>query len=302
MAHDHHSHCVPRSAASENLARIACTLGLTLLYMFAEAVGGWWSGSLALVADAGHMFSDAAALGLSLFAIWIARRPASPRWSYGYYRAEILAALANGATLAAIAALVFIEAANRFVEPHKVEGPIMLAIACGGLVVNLAGLTLLNRGRHESLNIHGAWLHLLTDALGSVAAIAAGVLIWAYGWQWIDPLASIVIGLLVIYSAWGLLQETTAILMESVPSQIDIDAVRDAIHSVEGVTGLHDLHVWTISSGLVSLSAHVELLADRQPQAALDALHKRLHDQFGIEHLTIQIEQGRGGDCQTKFS
>ncbi len=205
-------------------ARLAWTLGLTLIYMFAEIIGGYLADSLALLADAGHMFSDVAALGLSLFAAWISQRPPTPRLTFGYYRAEILAALANGATLIAISIVIFIEAGRRLSTPEPVQGLLMLSIAAGGLVINIVGLAILHSGRGENLNIHGAWLHLLTDALGSVAALVAGGLVWAFGWNWADPAASIAIGVLVIYSSWNLMKQAIAILMQSTPSHLNCDA------------------------------------------------------------------------------
>ena len=256
MAHHHdHGHHAQRGAA--NRRRLTWTLLLAAGYMVAEFIGGLLTNSLALLADAGHMLSDVAALGLSLFALKIAERPPTRKRTYGYYRAEILAALLNGATLIAISIFIFVEAFRRLAEPLEVHGPGMLAIAVGGLVINLAGLYLLHGGRHESLNVRGAWLHVLTDALGSVGAIIAGVLIWAFGWRWVDPVVSIVIGLLVIYSAWRLVAESVSVLMESAPRGIDVDAVHQAMEEVPGVLSVHDLHVWTITSGMDSLSAHV---------------------------------------------
>jgi cobalt-zinc-cadmium efflux system protein len=178
----------------------------------------------------------------------------------------------------------------------------MIGIALGGLAVNLAGLALLHRGKAESLNIHGAWLHLLTDALGSIAALAAGALIWAFRWNWADPAASILIGLLVIYSSWDLLKEAIAILMESTPRHVDADALRDALAGVAGVCEVHDLHIWTITSGMLSLSAHVILLTGHSPQEALQSIRQILHDRFGIDHITIQIEpQDDEAGCRTSF-
>lgn len=295
--HDHAGH----THRSNNTRRMAMTLVLTAIYMVAEAVGGWLSGSLALVADAGHMLSDVAALGLSLFALWIARRPATPQHTYGYYRAEILAALANGATLVAISILVFIEAFKRIGSPPEVEGSLMMGIAAGGLVVNLIGLSILHSGRGESLNVHGAWLHLLTDALGSVAALVAGGLIALYGWDWVDPVASIAIGLLVIYSAWGLLKEAIAILMERTPGHLDIDQVQNTLAQTPGVCGVHDLHIWTITSGMVSLSAHVVLSEGHSAAEALESMRLALHEQFGIDHMTVQIEPPGDDHCEAAF-
>ncbi len=295
-AHDHH-----HAARGENRARLAWTLALTLVYMLAEVVGGYLADSLALLADAGHMFSDAAALGLSLFAAWISTRPPTPQHTYGYYRAEILAALANGATLVAISIFVFVEAIGRLSEPPPVQGLLMLSIAAGGLVINLVGLAILQGGKTDNLNMHGAWLHLLTDALGSVAALVAGGLVWWFGWNWADPAASILIGLLVIYSSWNLLKQAIAILMESTPRHLDVDQVRSAMASCAGVTGVHDLHIWTITSGMESLSAHVVLESGHIAHDALDALRQILHERFGIDHITIQIEPSGQQECRTSF-
>ncbi|MEX2112006.1 MAG: cation diffusion facilitator family transporter [Pirellulales bacterium] len=302
MTHDHHGHAHGNpTVRAQNRVRLAWTLALTLLYMLAEIVGGYASGSLALLADAGHMFSDAAALGLSLFAAWISARPPTAKLSYGYYRAEILAALANGATLVAIAILIVIEAIHRLSAPQPVAGLLMLGIASGGLVINIVGLAILNGGKGENLNMHGAWLHLLTDALGSVAALVAGGLIWLAGWYWVDPVASILIALLVTYSSWNLLKQAIAILMESTPAHLDVDRVRSAMAETPGARGVHDLHIWTITSGMVSLSAHVVLANGHDPSVTLEALSKALHDRFGIDHVTIQIEPDGPQHCQTSF-
>lgn len=284
--HGHgHSH-----GADANSRRLAIVLVLVLIYMVAEVVGGLLTNSLALLADAGHMLSDAGALSLTLFAIWIARRPATSTHTYGFYRTEILAALVNGATLVAISIYIFAEAIRRIGRPQEVEGGWMMAIAAGGLVVNLIGLWILSSGRSDSLNLRGAWLHVLSDALGSVGALTAGGLILLFGWTWADPVASIVIGILVLYSSWHLLRETVAVLMEGAPGHIDVDEVRDALYRVPGVLSAHDLHVWTITSGMVSLSAHVVTPDDRGIGALLDRIRTMLHDRFGIHHITIQVE------------
>ncbi|MBW3542150.1 MAG: cation diffusion facilitator family transporter [Planctomycetes bacterium] len=288
--HDHdHSHG-RESARSGNRRRLALVLALSAAYMVAEFVGGLWTNSLALLADAGHMLSDVAALALSFFAVWIAERPAGPRQTYGYYRAEILAALVNGAALVAISAFILLEAWRRLRDPSEVVGPLMTGVAAGGLVVNLAGLWILHGGREASLNVRGAWLHVLADMLGSVGAIAAGVLIWAFRWHWADPAASIAIALLIVYSSWRLLAESVSVLMECAPRGIDVDEVRNAMAAVEGVLGVHDLHVWTITSGLESLSAHVVVEPERRQDAVLTEMRAMLHEKFGIDHITLQIE------------
>ena len=273
-----------------NQRRLSITLVLVVVYMVAELVGGILTNSLALLADAGHMFSDAAALGLALFALWFARRPASSRHTFGYYRTEILAALANGATLIAVAGIILIEAIQRLDQPPDVEGGLMTGIAAGGLVVNLVGLWILSGGRHDSLNVRGAWLHVLTDMLGSVQAIVAGVLILKFGWTWADPVASILIAGLVVYSAWALLKESVAVLMQRAPGHVDIDDMRAAIVSIDGVAGVCDLHVWTITSGLDSMSAHVVVEEGRGDRLMLQQVRDLVHDRFGIDHVTIQLE------------
>lgn len=280
-----------RERRRRNRRRLQLTLALTASYMLAELVGGWWSGSLALLADAGHMLSDAAALALSLFALWIAQRPGDPQKTYGYYRMEVLAALANGAALLAIAGSILVAAARRLLsEPTHVDGHVVTAVALGGLVVNLTGLAILSRGRDESVNVRGAWLHVLTDTLGSVGAALAGVLVWTLGWMWVDPVLSIGIGLLVVYSAWGLLKEVMSVLMEHAPSHIDMSQVRAALAETPGVLDVHDLHVWVITTGIEALSCHV-VAEDGQPQGdLLRALRETLHERFGIHHVTIQIE------------
>lgn len=283
-----HDHSLPSGA--QNQKRLAVVLGLVVAYMAAEVVGGLLTNSLALLADAGHMLSDAAALGLALFAIRYARRPPTASHTFGYHRAEILAALANGATLVAISIYIFIEAYQRFRQPPEVQGGPMMAVAAGGLLINLAGMFILRGGRSESLNVRGAWLHVLTDMLGSVQALVAGGLIWWFGWNWADPLASVLIGFLVIYSSWSLLEGSVGVLMQRVPAHIDVDALREAILGIEGVLGVCDLHVWTVTSGMETMSAHVIVADVRDGRHLLSAIRERVHEHFGIDHITIQLE------------
>jgi cobalt-zinc-cadmium efflux system protein len=291
-AHSHagaHAHAHGPARRTGHERRLALVLALAAAYMGAEIVGGLWTGSLALLADAGHMGADVAALALSLFAAWLARRPAHPGRTYGYLRAEILAALVNGSLLVAVAIGVALEAIERLRAPEPVAGAAMLAIAAGGLAVNVIGLVLLREAREESLNLRGAWLHLLSDALGSAAAIAAGVLVLAFGWLAADPLASLAICALVVRAAWALLRETVAVLMEGAPAHIDVDRVREGIRAVAGVASVHDLHVWTIASGLVALSCHVEAQDGAAPAELLRAVRAHLRAEFGITHTTVQI-------------
>lgn len=273
-------------------AALAWTLALVLAYAAAEVVGGLASGSLALLADAGHMLSDAAAIGLTLVAMRVARRTPTPARSFGYFRAEILAALVNGSTLVGIALVIVVEAVHRLRQPAAVEGPLMLAVACGGLVVNLTGLVLLRAGRSAGLNLRGAWLHVLTDALGSGQAIAAAILIWQFGWTWVDPVASISIALLVVHSAWALLRESVGVLMEGTPADIDPEAVRAALRGLDGVVDVHDFHLWSITSGFAALSAHLVVPADADAADILRRAEACLADRFGIRHSTLQLDRG----------
>ncbi len=270
--------------------RLAIALVLAASYMGAEVVGGLLTGSLALLADAGHMLSDVAALALSFFALWLSQRPASEARTFGWQRVEILAALANGVALVAIAIVVVIEAVERLGAPRDVDALPMMAVAAGGLVVNLIALAVLHGGREGSLNMRGAWLHVLSDALGSVGAMTAAGALWAFGWRWADPAASIVIAALITFSAWHLLRDTVQVLLEGAPAHIDVGELRAALIEVEGVVSVHDLHVWTITSGLVSFSCHVESAAHAEHAALLTELQRLLDRRFGIEHATIQIE------------
>jgi cobalt-zinc-cadmium efflux system protein len=289
MSGDHHHAHGHDHARDANVRRLAITLGLVVVYMVAEVVGGILAGSLALLADAGHMLSDAASLGLALAAMWVARRPRTAAHTYGFHRAEILAALANGVTLVVLAVFIVREAWFRFQDPPDVDGPLMLAVAAGGLVVNLVGMAVLHGGRGESLNVRGAWLHVLADTLGSVQAIAAGALIWAFGWHWVDPMASVLIAALVVFSSWTLLRDSVNVLLEAAPGHLDTREIQDALLETDGVADLHDLHVWTITSGFVALSVHL-VYRGRRSEELLWRVRDMLRERFGIEHSTIQLE------------
>lgn len=274
------------------------TLILSGTYMVAEFIGGFLTNSLALLADAGHMLADAGALGLSLFALWAAQKPVTSTHTYGYYRTEILAALVNGSTLVAIAIYIFIEAYQRLAMIPEVQGVLMFGIAGGGLLINLAGLCILNAGKSESLNIRGAWLHVFTDMLGSIGVMVAAALIWKLGWHWVDPLVSVLIGLLVLYSSWKLLKEVVAVLMEGSPGHIDVDEVRNAILEINGVDAVHDLHVWTITSGMIALSVHVTAKGKYSRKRLLTTIQNTLLKRFRIAHGTIQIEPKDYNECE----
>lgn len=286
--HRHHTHAKHDHGGSRR--RLIAVLALTASYMVAEAIGGWWTGSLSLLADAGHMLTDVAALGLALAAIWFSARPATPSKTFGYYRLEILAALINGVALVVIALLIFYEAYERWLSPPVINARVLIAVASGGLIVNLICAWLLHGDHHQNLNLRGAWLHVIGDALGSVGAVVAGVLILGFGWHKADPLFSVAIGLLIIWSAWHLIRQSTNVLLEGTPAHINLTAVERAILETGGVADVHDLHVWTITSGRDALSAHVIHRDWARPPELLKELRCKLRDQFHLDHLTIQME------------
>jgi cobalt-zinc-cadmium efflux system protein len=288
--HDHHDTAVGSRGTGANQRRLGIALALAACYMVAEAVGGLLTGSLALLADAGHMLSDVFALSMSVVAIRMAQRPPTASRTYGYYRTEILAALGHGILLVCVSLAIFVKAWDRLGQPREILGEPMALIAAGGLVVNLAALAILNTGKRESLNVRGAWLHVLSDTLGSVGALVAAAAIWAFGWTWADTAASVGIGLLIIYSSWALLRETLDILMEAAPAHIDVEEIHGAIVELPGVLAVHDLHVWTITSGMVALSGHVIASDGASHGELLPLICERLHRRFGIEHTTIQVE------------
>lgn len=280
-------------------SRLLAVLIITAVFMVVEAVAGWISGALALVADAGHMLTDVGALGLSLFTALLARRPADPRRTYGYLRWEILAALVNGAALFGLAGWVVLEAIGRISDPRPIQTGIFMAVAAMGLVVNLGALWVLHGAQHGSLNARGAYLHVLGDALGSVAALAAAVIISLTGWTVADPIVSIALALLILVGAWRLLRESTDILLEAVPAHISLADVRGRMLGVAGVTAVHDLHVWTVTSGVVAMSGHVVVPELASHPVALADLRKALAG-LGIGHATIQLEvedECLGVDC-----
>jgi cobalt-zinc-cadmium efflux system protein len=285
-----HTHTHRHARHSGSRHRLSIVLVLTAVYMVAEALGGWWTGSLALLADAGHMLADVAALALALMALWFSARPATSSKTFGYYRLEILAALINGVALVLISLFIFYEAYQRWAAPPEVRSTVMMFVAFGGLCINLICAWLLHGDHKDDLNVRGAWLHIMGDALGSVGAIAAGALMSVYGWYTADPLFSVLISLLIVWSSWHLIRESTNVLLEGTPAHINLAAVEEAILKTEGVTDVHDLHIWTITSGREALSAHViHAYAISQPEL-LKELRTKLHDRFGVDHLTIQME------------
>ncbi|MDP2315835.1 MAG: cation diffusion facilitator family transporter [Pseudomonadota bacterium] len=290
-AHEHgHGHDHGHLRTPGNERRIVVMLALVVGYIFVELFGGLWSGSLALLADAGHMTSDAAALAIALFALRMARRPPTATRTYGFHRAEVLAAVVNGGALVAVALGILWEAAQRLSDPAPVVAPVMMAVAAGGLVVNLLGLAVLAGGRHQDMNLRGAWLHVLSDALGSVGALVAGALVWWKGWTWADPVASAAIALLVLHASYALLNEAVHVLMEGAPAHIDVGEVRAVMCGTPGVQAVHDLHVWTITSGMVAMSGHVVVDGTVDGHELLGTLAASLRSRFSIGHTTIQLE------------
>jgi cobalt-zinc-cadmium efflux system protein len=264
-------------------------LALTAGFMVAEVVGGLLANSLALLADAGHMLADVVALALSLWAMRLARRPPSMDKTYGYVRMEILAALVNGAALLVISGMIGWEAWQRVREPVVVDGPLLAAVAAGGLIVNLIAASLLHAHAHESLNVRGAYLHVLGDLLGSVGALVAGAIVWQTGWTAADALVSVLIAGLILVSAWQLVREATDVLLEAAPSHVDVERLLAELRGVPDLHDVHDLHVWTLTSGFVALSAHGVIEDPLDQGRVLDEVRERAR-RHGIEHVTFQLE------------
>jgi cobalt-zinc-cadmium efflux system protein len=271
---------------------LAAALAVVLAFAVVEVAGGLFADSLALLADAGHMLGDAGSLGLALFAAWIAARPATAERTYGFRRAEILAALANGVALVAIAIWVFVEAGDRFRDPPEPLGVWMLAVGAAGLVVNAAVAGMMVRGGSESLNVRAALRHVVADLLGSVGVVAAALVVLTTGWAYADPAASVAIGVLVLASSWAVLRESVGILLEESP--VDAHQVGHAMAAVPGVVQVHDLHIWTITSGFPALSAHVLVDSDADARALRLELERLLHERFGLDHTTLQVEHAQG--------
>jgi cobalt-zinc-cadmium efflux system protein len=280
-------------ASSRHVPRLKWVLVLTTVFLVIEAVGGWIAGSLALLADAGHMLTDVGALSLSLLTAWIAQRPRDDSKTYGYLRWEILAALVNGVALFAIAIWVVVEAIERIQDPQPVRTGLFLAIAAAGLVVNLISLAVLHGAREGSLNMRGAYLHVMGDALGSVSAVAAAGIIALTGWTLADPIVSILLSLLILVGGWRLLRDSTDILLESVPRNVSMVEVQRRMLGVPGVAAVHDLHVWTVTSGMVAMSGHAVVPDLEAHPGVLDGIRAEM-SRLGIGHVTIQLEVEHG--------
>lgn len=282
----HHRH----THSSRHKHRLWVVFALSASFMVVQVVVGWWTDSLALLADAAHLFVDAAGVGLSLLAVWFAERPATAEKTYGYYRVEILAALVNGVVLCVLAIAILVEAWDRLRVRHEVSAGPVLVVAVAALGVNLLAAWLLHAGAGESLNVRGAYLEVLGDALSSAAVIVAAAVILVTGWTAADALASAAIGLLILPRTFALLKQAVNVLLEGVPAHLDLAEIETALRGAPGVKRMHDLHVWTLTSGREAMSAHVEVEPGTPPDRILDELHVVLHARFGIDHTTIQVE------------
>jgi len=290
--------------STDNRKRVRAALVLTATFMLVEVAGGVLSGSLALLADAGHMLTDSLALGLALLAFRISARPADARRSYGYHRFQTLAAFVNGLGLVAIAVWILVEAAGRLLDPPPVAGGLMLAVAAAGLLVNIVAFLILHGGDQENLNVRGAMLHVMGDLLGSVAAITAAIVILLSGWLPIDPLLSMVVALLILRSAWGLITRSAHILLEGTPEWLDVDRMQATlVHSVPEIDGIHHVHVWGLTPQRLMLTMHVSVCVsadDADPRGSATRTVRRikrlLETDFGILHSTIEVEMGACAD------
>ncbi|HWO43692.1 MAG TPA: cation diffusion facilitator family transporter [Candidatus Eisenbacteria bacterium] len=275
---------------STEIKRLKAALAISLAYFFAEAIAGFLTNSLALLSDAGHLLSDIGAIGLSLFAFHMARRPATVEITYGYHRVEILVALFNGLALWLIVGVLFAAAYNRLMDPPPVESAGMIVVAALGLLVNVAAGMILHGHHRENLNLRGAYLHVVSDAIGSVGAVAAGLIMLTTGWYYADPIISVFIGILILHSSWSLIKDCLSILMQAVPKGIRLEEVKRTIEEVEGVSKVHDLHVWAVSSGIYTLSAHAVVENGEDFHEVLNGIEETLRQRYRIEHTTIQLE------------
>ena len=273
---------------------LALALALVVAFAAVEVAAGWFARSLALLADAAHMLGDAGSLALALFAVWMAAKPATPGRSFGYLRAEILAALANGVALVAVSIWIVVEAYDRLREPAAPLGGWVVAVGVAGLCVNAITAAVLHRAGSRSLNVRAALRHVLADALGSVGVIVSGAIVLATGWTYADPLVSVAIAALVLTTAWSVLRDSVAVLLEATPRGIDAEEVGRAMAAVAGVREVHDLHIWTITSGFPALSAHVLCDGGADCHALRGQLERLLHDRFGLDHTTLQVEHAPG--------
>lgn len=285
-----HGHGHEVSTSGKNKKRLAIVLALTSLYLVAEVVGGLVTGSLALLADAGHMLTDVGGLGLALLAIKFAERPATPERTYGYYRVEILAALTNAVVLIGISVYILYEAYERFRNPPEVQSGGMLAVAAVGLIINIVGIFILRAGSQESLNMKGAYFEVLSDLLTSVGVIIAGIIMLTTGWYYADPILSAGIGLFIFPRTWALLKDAVGVLLEGTPSDVNIATLRASVEGIEGVESIHDLHVWSLTSGINAMSVHVVMTDNVTCEEVLTRVHEHCTKLYKISHVTVQVE------------
>ncbi len=290
-ANDCHDQPHAPAPRQESRSRLTVVLSMTSVFMLVELIAGWYTHSLALMADAGHMLSDVASICLALLAIWFATRPPTSDKSYGYYRTEILASLINGVLLVVVSLGIFFEAYRRIGSPPEVSTGPMLVVALIGLGINIASIKLLHEVQHDSVNVKAAYLEVLSDLAGSAGVLVAAIVIMFTGWQIVDPIISSVIGLLILPRTWLLLAEATNVLMEGTPGHIDLDSLRDKFASVEGVVDVHDIHVWSITSGLEAMSGHIAVRPGANAKDVLSAVTQIARQDFGIQHTTIQIDE-----------
>lgn len=300
--HHHDGDCASQSDRPDASVSLKRALWITVAFMFVEAIGGYFANSLALLSDAAHMLTDVGAISLSLFALWVSRRPSTPTMSFGYHRAEILGALASGLAIWLLAGLLSYEAILRLKSPPAVQGPIVFVVAAIGLCANLASMWMLHRNRDENMNIRAAYLHMIADALGSIGALIAGAVLWFTDWRPIDPIVTIFFSLMMLVGSWRLVRESVGVLMESTPAHLDPEEVRRELQALPGVKEAHDLHIWTVSSGRLALSVH---LISTEYENVLNSANQVLLDRYGIKHTTIQVEHperfqsDRCYDCAT---
>jgi cobalt-zinc-cadmium efflux system protein len=287
MGHGHHHR---ETAAGRSRGALLGSLVITGGFLLVEAAGAVWTGSLALAADAGHMLTDVGGLALALFATWIAARPPTPAKTYGYYRVEILAATVNALLLLAVAGVILVEAYQRLRAPREVLGGPMLAIALAGLAANLIAAWWLHGTAHQSLNVRAAYLEVLGDALSSLGVIVAALVVMRTGFTLVDPLVSALIALFIVPRTWRLLRQAVNVLLEGTPAHLDLGEIEEAMIRIPGARRVHDLHVWTLTSGREAMSAHVVIDDVRQSERLLEVLHAVLHARFGIDHTTIQLD------------
>ncbi len=283
-SHGHHHHEHGHSHGQVALSR---ALVVTVIFLIVEVICGFLANSLALISDAGHMLTDVGGILLSLFVVWVARRPATRTMSFGYHRAEILGALGSGLSIWVLAGVLIFEAAQRIQTPQEVQAPLVIAMGALGLLANLISMKFLHSEQKNSLNVRGAYLHVIYDALGSVGALIAGIVLWRTGWSQIDAIVTFFLAALMLWGSWSLVRDSVMVLMESTPGGIDPLVVQSSLEKIEGVREVHDLHIWTVSSGRLALSVHI--ISD-QGEQVLTRANEALAERFKISHTTIQIE------------